>query len=276
MKSRARALSPVGHVLRDWRRVRGKSQLRLAHDADVSARHLSFIETGRAQPSRRILLTLARSLEMPLRGQNSLLEAAGYARLYKESQFDAGELAQVRGVIEFLLQRHDPYSAVALDRCWNVLLSNRAFDLTVARLVDLESIFGVGDTNLMKLLFHPDGLRRNVANMDQVGPIMLNRIRGEIRRTGGPDPLEELLEELVEYPGIPALWKIPDPSVADSVVIPVHLVVGGEDLRFLSAITTLGTPQDVMLQELSIETFLPADDATDRFMQGVGAEIDDS
>ncbi len=273
VKSRARALSPVGHVLRDWRRVRGRSQLSLAHDADVSARHLSFIETGRAQPSRRILLTRARTLEMPLRGQNSLLEAAGYARLYKDSQFDAGELAQVRGVIEFLLQRHEPYSAVALDRCWNVLLSNRAFDLTVARLVDLESIFGGGAANLMKLLFHPDGLRRSVANMDQVGPIMLNRIRGEIRRSGGPDPLEALLEELLEYPGIPALWKMPDPSVADSVVIPVHLVVGGEDLRFLSAITTLGTPQDVMLQELSIETFLPADDATDRFMRGVGAEI---
>lgn len=273
VKSRARALSPVGHVLRDWRRVRGRSQLSLAHDADVSARHLSFIETGRAQPSRRILLTLARTLEMPLRGQNSLLEAAGYARLYKDSQFDAGELAQVRGVIEFLLQRHEPYSAVALDRCWNVLLSNRAFDLTVARLVDLESIFGGGAANLMKLLFHPDGLRRSVANMDQVGPIMLNRIRGEIRRSGGPDPLEALLEELLEYPGIPAPWKMPDPSVADSVVIPVHLVFGGEDLRFLSAITTLGTPQDVMLQELSIETFLPADDATDRFMRGVGAEI---
>ena len=270
---RARELSPVGHVLRDWRRVRGKSQLSLAHDADVSARHLSFIETGRAQPSRRILLTLARTLQMPLRGQNSLLEAAGYARLYKESQLDAVELSQVRSVIEFLLQRHEPYSAVALDRCWNVLMSNRPFDLTVAQLVDLEPIFGGGEPNLMKLLFHPAGLRRSVVNMDHVGPIMLNRIRGEIRRTGGPDPLEGLLEELLEYPGTPALWKVPDPSVADSVVIPVHLAVAGEDLRFLSAITTLGTPQDVMLQELSIETFAPADDATDRFMQGVGAEL---
>ena len=273
MKSRAKGLSPVGHVLRDWRRVRGKSQLSLAHDADVSARHLSFIETGRSQPSRRMLLTLARTLEMPLRGQNSLLEAAGYARLYAESQLDDHELAQVRGVLEFLLRRHEPYSAVALDRCWNVLLSNRPFDLTVARLVDLDSIFGDAGVNLMKLLFHPDGLRRSIANMDQVGPIMLNRIRGAIRRSGGPDPLEALLDELLEYPGIPALWTMPDPSVADTVVISVHLVMDGEDLRFLSAITTLGTPQDITLQELSIETFLPADDATDRFMHRVGAEM---
>ena len=109
--------------------------------------------------------------------------------------------------------------------------------------------------------------------MDQVGPIMLNRIRGEIRRSGGPDPLEALLDELLEYPGIPALWTMPDPSVADTVVISVHLVMDGEDLRFLSAITTLGTPQDITLQELSIETFLPADDATDRFMHRVGAEM---
>ncbi len=274
--SRARALSPVGHVLRDWRRVRGKSQLRLALDADVSARHLSFIETGRAQPSRRMLLTLARSLQMPLRDQNSLLEAAGYARLYKESRLDAQELVQVRGLIEFLLQRHEPYSAVALDRCWNVLLSNRAFDLTVARLVDLESIFGAGEINLMKLLFHPDGLCRSISNLDQVGPIMFDRIRGEIRHAGGPDPLAALLEELLEYPGIPTQWKMPDPSVAYAVMMPLHLVVDGEELRFFSAITTLGTPQDVLLQELAIETFLPADVATDRYMRAISAETDGS
>ena len=256
-------MSPIGKLLREWRSVRGFSQLDLAMRAGFSSRHLSFIETGRTQPSRQALLILAETLEVPLRERNRLLEAGGYAHVYRQTPLDADEMRHVRGVLQFILDRHEPYGAVVLDRYSNLLMGNTAATKMLGTLVD--STLLSSSPNLLRMVFHPLGGRRHIVNWNEVSRHLLARADRELS-VPGDEVAAALLVELREYAG-ESTHEPPAVIRAADVLLPVHIRKDGLDLRLFSAIMTLGTPQDVTLQELRIETFFPADAATEQLLR---------
>jgi transcriptional regulator with XRE-family HTH domain len=251
----------VGHLLREWRATRGMSQLDLAMHAGFSARHVSFIESGRTQPSRQALLVLAETLEVPLRERNRLLEAGGYAHIYRQTPLAAEEMAHIRGVLQFILDRHKPYAAVVLDRYSNCLMGNGASERLVAALVDPSLL--AEPMNHLRVLFHPLGVRRWIVNWDEVARTMLGRAERELGQSKDDDA-SALLSELRDYAGhAPHQRSSNALSVAD-LLLPIHIRKDDLELRLFSTIMTLGTPQDVTLQELRVETFFPADEASER------------
>jgi transcriptional regulator with XRE-family HTH domain len=258
--------NPVGQILRDWRSTRGLSQLDLALQAGFSARHVSFIETGRTQPSRQALLVLAETLDVPLRERNRLLEAGGYAHVYRQTSLAAEEMGHIRGVLQFILDRHRPYAAVVLDRYANCLLRNGVSDQLLAAVVDPSLLSE--HANLLRMVFHPLGARRFIANWDEVARHLLSRAERELGGAGGDDVAEALLAELRGYTGPSRPHKMEAFGPGD-LLLPVHIRKGDIDLRMFSAIMTLGTPQDVTLQELRIETFFPADEASERCWRSI-------
>ena len=189
---------PIGKLLREWRSARGFSQLDLAMRAGFSSRHLSFIETGRTQPSRQALLILAETLEVPLRERNRLLEAGGYAHIYRQTPLDADDMRHVRGVLQFILDRHEPYGAVVLDRYSNLLMGNAAATRLLGGLVDRSLL--TASPNLLRMVFHPQGGRRHVVNWNEVSHHLLTRAEREL---GGPgdETAAALLRELRAYAG---------------------------------------------------------------------------
>ena len=252
-----RTTTPVGQLLRNWRDARGMSQLDLAMRAGFSARHVSFIETGRTQPSREALLAIAETLDVPLRERNDLLEAAGYAHVYRQTPLAAEEMAHVRGVLEFILSRHEPYAAVVLDRYSNCLLGNPSSSRLIGALVDPSLM--TEHANLLRLVFHPLGIRRWIVNWDEVARHLHGRAERELGRFPGDETAAALLRELRDYTGGAAHTpRVPALGPSD-LLLPVHIRKEQLELRLFSTIMTLGTPQDVTLQELRIETFFPAD-----------------
>jgi len=250
--------SPVGTLLQHWRRERRMSQLRLSTEAGVTSRHVSFVESGRANPSREMVLTLARALDVPLRERNQMLLAAGYAPLYRETGLDAGELAEVRTALDRMLAHHEPYPAVVMDRHWNLVMSNDSADAMFAFLLDGEH---PGEPpNVVRLMFGP--LRRRVANWEQTGEALIQRVHREA--VGGiPDPATvQLLDEVLALPGVPARWRTPDFSSGTLPILPVEFSGGGVEVSYFSMVTTVGTPQDITLQEIRVEAFFPADERT--------------
>ena len=253
--------SAVGNLLREWRAERGMSQSDLALHAGFSARHVSFIETGRTQPSRQALLVLAETLEMPLRERNRLLEAGGFAHLYRQTPLDAEEMAQVRVVLQFILDRHKPYAAVVLDRYSNCLMGNGASERLVAALVDSSLL--AEHLNHLRVLFHPLGARRWIVNWDEVGRTMLARAERELGQSQN-DEATALLSELKGYVGSFPRERSSAPLNVADLLLPIHIRKDDLELRLFSTIMTLGTPQDVTLQELRVETFFPADEASEK------------
>jgi transcriptional regulator with XRE-family HTH domain len=249
----------VGALLRHWRTARRVSQLDLALDADVSSRHLSFVETGRAQPSREMVLRLAEALQVPLRERNALLLAAGYAPVYRETALGAPELREAHQAVQFILAQQEPYPAIVVDRHWNVLLANQATGRFLGLFLPSPP---AGPLNAMRLLFHPEGLRPFVENWEEVAAHLIERVHRDAAAAPGDGVTRSLLDELLAYPGVPARWRTPQ---TDRVPAPFLTVAYRKDewrLRFFSTITTFGTPQDVTLQELRIECFFPADETT--------------
>lgn len=264
MLQKHRLSSPFGQLIKRWRAVKGLSQLELAHDAGISARHLCFVETGRSQPSREIVLQLADALSVPLREKNGFLLAAGYAPAYRETDFDAPEMDHFRHVIEMLLKGFEPYGAVALDRHWNILLGNRGFWRSLEVLgLDLAD----EPANLLEILFTDEGLKSKIRNWNEVGYHIVQRLHREAIAEGRDSRSVSLLQSILETKGIPKPWYLLDVEKPPQLVIPVHMAAKGRNLKFVTAITTLGTPQDVTLQELRIETFLPADEETERYVR---------
>jgi transcriptional regulator with XRE-family HTH domain len=254
----------VGPLLRDWRRRRRLSQLDLALEAGVSARHLSFVETGRARPSADMVLHLAEQLEVPLRERNQLLLAAGYAPRYGSRPLDDPDLVRVRDAVGHVLAGHEPYPALAVDRCWNLVMSNSALD---PLLDGVAPELLVAPVNTIRLALHPQGLAPRIINLGQWRGHLLHRLARQLQLTGDPQ-LEVLLDEVRDYPGPLA----PDAPEADAVMIALHLAAPGGDgeLRFFSTITTFGTAAEVTVSELSLETFFPADAATaERLRAGI-------
>lgn len=262
---------PVGRLLKSWRSARRWSQLDLALEADISARHLSFVETGRARPSREMVLRLADVLELSLRDTNLLLDAAGFAQAYRESDLAAPEMAHVRQVLNFILERNDPYPAIAFDRYWNILMTNESAMRSLAVFFDPAAVWGEGPPNLMHAIFHPKGMRSAIVNWEEVGAHLINRIHREAAASAGAGPSKELLEALLKYPDLPDRWHAPDPAHRPEILLPTHLKKDGLDVRLFSTITSLGTAQDVTLQELRIESFFPADPDSDAAIKSLAA-----
>jgi transcriptional regulator with XRE-family HTH domain len=253
----------VGALLQHWRRARHLSQLALATEAQVSARHLSFVETGRATPSREMVLRLARVLDVPLRERNALLLAAGFAPLYLESKLDAPALAAVRGALAAILKQQEPFPAVVMNRHWDIVDNNEAATRFFQFLLGARPS-SAQPANVLRMMFHPDALRPCVANWEEVAASLVARVRHEC--IGGiPDgPTRDLLEEILRYPGVPPSLRHADPVTPTLPVVPVSFSKGGRRYDFFSTVTTLGTARDVTVQELRIECFFPADAETER------------
>jgi transcriptional regulator with XRE-family HTH domain len=251
----------VGDVLRDWRKRRHFSQLDLAGEAGVSARHLSFLETGRANPSRDILLRLADGLEVPLRERNALLVAGGYAPVYPERSLNDPALAAVRRAVDLVLTGHEPHPALAVDRIWNLLAANRAAGFLLAGVAPhlLEP-----PVNVLRLVFHPEGAADRIVNRATLLPHLIERLDHEITVTGDAR-LEALRQELVAYP---AMQDLPRPERPE-IVVPFQLQTDVGVLSFISTTTVFGTAADVTVEELAIESFFPADTATAEAMRSL-------
>lgn len=258
------AAGGFGALLRQWRMRRRLSQLDLAVDAEISTRHLSFIETGRAQPSREMVLLLARALDMPLRDRNDLLTAAGYAAVYRESALDAPVLAQARRALDFILRQQEPYPALVLDRHWNVLQVNEASARFQAAFLDPAQAGTLGTPNAMRLMFHPRALRPHIVNWEPTAASMIQWLHRDVVSGFGGAPSKALLEELLAYPDVPRQWRTLDVEASTAPFLPIEFRNGDLRLRYFTTLTSLGTPHDITLQELRIESFFPADDATER------------
>jgi transcriptional regulator with XRE-family HTH domain len=253
--------SPVGRLLQHWRRVRRMSQLDLAVEARVTPRHVSFVESGRAQPSREMVLVLAGALDVPLRERNQLLLAAGYAPLYRETGVDEPAMSQVRAALDRVLRHHEPFPAVVMDRHWDILMANAAATLMFAWLLGGER--SERPANVLRLMFDPGGLRPFVANWEQVGEALVQRVHREAIGGVPDDRTAALLRELLALPGVPERWRAPDLTAAPLPVIPVEFRKGRLAVSYFSMVTTVGTPQDVTAEEIRLESFFPADEATE-------------
>ena len=251
----------LGELLRDWRAKRGRSQLDTALAADMSQRHLSFIESGRSTPGRDKLLAVAEALDVPLRERNALLLAAGYAPLYPEQAWDAPQMRAITAAAERMLKQQEPYPAVLMDRHWNVLATNDAAPRFFGRFVDLAA--WPPPRNLLHLTFDPAGLRPFIHDWERVARGLLDRVRreaiGRVLDQGG----RELLEALQAYPGARAAAAA-RPDAADLPMIPVSFIKDGELLRYFSMVATVGTPTAIAAQELRVECLFPADEPTER------------
>jgi transcriptional regulator with XRE-family HTH domain len=264
----------VGDLLREWRHRRRLSQLDLAVEAEVSARHLSFVETGRSTPSRELILHLADHLEVPLRERNNLLLAAGYAPVYRETALDDDAMAPVRDALDQLLAGHAPYPAVVVDQRWNLVSANAP-----ANAVLTEGVAGHllrPPINTLRVSLHPEGLAPRIANLAEYSAHLITRLQRQAAVAGDP-ALTALVDELRAYPGVGDPAATPEP--VELLFVPLRLRVGatgdgdggeGSELRFFSTIATFGTALDITLAELAIESFFPADAETAAALQGSG------
>ena len=264
-----------GELMRYWRRVRSVSQLQLALEADVSSRHVSFMETGRSQPSRQMVVQIAEALEVPLRERNTLLQSAGFAPQYRESALDSEELASVRQSLEFLLERHNPYPAVVVDRHWNVVLQNRASLQLLPRFVETPAALAP-PVNVMRLLFRNDGIRPFVVNWDELSSAMIQRLHRESAFDPGDNEAAALLAEVLIAVGRSCDSRLPNLIGENPVTAEMRLRRGNLELGLFSAITTLGTPFDITLQELRMETFFPVDTASENVVRSLFEGDDDN
>ena len=260
---------PFGDLLREWRQRRRLSQLGLALDAEVSAKHLSFVETGRAQPSREMVLRLAERLDVPLRERNAMLLAAGFAPLYRERPLVDPALQSARLAIDRLLAAHEPYPALAVDRHWNVALANR---LVAPLIAGAAAHLASPPINVLRLSLHPQGLAPRIVNLAQWRAHLLQRLQGQVEVSGDAE-LTELLDELREYPLHQNGSSTAEEFDVAGVVVPLQLAVDGGVLSFFSATTIFGSPVDVTLAELAIESFFPADAATARALERLAADV---
>lgn len=251
---------PVGRLIQHWRRARKKSQLALALQAGISARHLGFVEVGRANPSREMVLLLAGVLDVPLRERNALLLAAGYAPLYRQTVLGAPEMEHANRALGLILEHQEPYPAVVMDRHWNMLTSNAGALRFFGELVALPS--GGPPANIIRLMFDPAGLRPYVANWESVAEALVQRIHREALGGIADAATASLLEEVLAYPGVPKRWRTPDLLALPTPYLAVEFRKGDLTMDFFSTVTTLGTPLDVTLQELRIECFFPANEQT--------------
>jgi transcriptional regulator with XRE-family HTH domain len=254
--------SAVGRLVKQWRERRRMSQLGLALEAEISTRHLSFLESGRAQPSREMVLLLSRVLEVPLRGRNELLTAAGFAPVYRETGLDAPEMARVKQALGFMLRQQEPCPAMVLDRHWNILMTNEAMGRVMGLFLDPAAAAALGPANAMRLSYHPQGLRPYIVNWEATAAAFIQWLHRDFLRTGDAET-KQLLDELLAYPDVPRQWQTLDLDASTAPFLAIELRKGDVRFSFFTLLASLGTPYDITLHELRIECFFAADAATD-------------
>jgi len=254
----------VGGLLRGWRRRRRLSQLDLSVEAQVSARHLSFVETGRSKPSRELLLHLAEHLDVPLRERNTLLLAGGYAPSYRETALDQETMAPVRAALERILVGSEPFPAVVIDRRWDLVSANASALRIMTEGVAAELL--TPPINVLRMSLHPEGMAPRIANLAEFSAHLLERLDRQVASTADAE-LEALYDELRQFPGVHQ--RSPAPAEPASLLfVPLVLRVrGGGELSFVSTVATFGTALDITMAELAIESFFPADAATAAALQ---------
>ncbi|WP_418119543.1 helix-turn-helix domain-containing protein [Variovorax sp. 350MFTsu5.1] len=263
------ARDPFGAHLRHWRTHRRLSQLDLAQEAEVSTRHLSYVETGRAAPSREMVLRLAERLEVPLRERNALLVAAGFAPMYRQRSLDDPAMAAARRAVDLVLKGHEPFPALAVDRHWNLVAHNALVPLLME---GASPELLKPPINVLRLSLHPEGVAPRIANLAQWRVHLLERLQQQIAATGDA-VLQSLHDELEAYPAPAVSHDAPVIDTAlSAVAVPFQVVMPGGVLSFISTITIFGTPVDVTLQELAVESFFPADEQTAAALTALAAQ----
>lgn len=260
-------LPPVGHLIRDWRQRRRLTQLDLACDAEISTRHLSFVETGRAKPSREMLMHLSELLDMPLRERNALLVAAGFAPVFRECALDDPAMAKAREALEIVLNAHEPFPAIVVDRHWNLRMANRAAHRLLAG-IPPEKL--VAPVNVLRLSLEPDALAKHIVNIGEWRAHLLARLRTQVAASGDAT-LRSLHEELAALPPLPGERHEPPSTPFPDVVVRLELDAPVGRLSLFSTITVFGTPVDVTLSELALEAFYPADEATGALLRAMAS-----
>lgn len=259
------ASNELGKLLREWRQARHLTQQQLAERAEVSVRHLSFLETGRATASREMTLVLANALDLPLRERNLLLEAAGFASVYRETPLADAAMTYVRRALEHILAHQEPFPAMVLDRCWNVRQLNRGAEQLFAHFILPRHPPPIVLTNLMHALYHPEGLRHVVVNWTILASVVAERLHREAASDPG---IRALREAVLAYPGIPERMQKPrftqDHPVAQALCLRAP---DGFEARFFTTLTTLGSPLDVTTEEIQIESYFPLDEGTEALMR---------
>jgi transcriptional regulator with XRE-family HTH domain len=255
--------SRLGVLLRQWRATRRMSQLDLSLEAEISSRHLSYVESGKAQPSREMVTRLADALNVPLRERNSLFIAAGFAPIYRETGLTAPEMALTKHAMELLLKQQEPYPAIVLDRHWNLLHANKG----AAKFLHFTLGTIPKERNIVRHMLRDEYLKPFIANWDEVARDIIRRLHQEIAWVPTDETLRELLAEALAYPGVPEQWRAPEMEVPASPLLNFVIRKGEVELRFFSTWTTFGSPHDVTLEELRIECSFPADEATEKAWQ---------
>lgn len=262
-----------GGLLRHWRVQRKMSQLDLALESEVSQRHLSFLESGRARPSQQMVMQLSEALEIPLRERNTLLTAAGFAPFYRQRGLSDVDMAPVQDALLRMLDHHEPYPAVVVDRDFNLLMENRAFRAMIGLFGDADAVWRAccpdGEPNLLRLTFHPQGARPFIRNFNEVGQVMLLRAYRETL-AGSSEPIRHFIEEVRQDASVPAQWHVAAPGAVPPPVLPLVLGQDGLELRLFTMISTFGTPHDITTDEIRVETFFPADPATEQLLRELG------
>lgn len=254
MSAAGPAQRQVGELLRHWRRKRRLSQLELATRTETSTRHLSFVETGRAQPSREMILRLCEHLSVSLRERNHVLLTGGFAPVYSETSLESPHMSAVLGAVRQVLAGHEPYPAVVVDRAWNLVEANTGFALFSE---ELPPNLLAEPVNVLRAGLHPEGLARRIINLGEWRAHLLNRLHRQVVLTAEPE-LKTLYDELRAYPCQQAEPEVELPGAGD-VFVPLRITHGGGEIAFLSTVTTFGTPVDITVAELTIESFFPAD-----------------
>lgn len=257
----------IGHQLRDWRERRRLTQLDLACDAEISTRHLSFLETGRSKPSREMVLHLAELLDVPLRERNAMLVSAGFAPVFRERALDDPAMARARDALQIVLAAHEPYPAIVVDRHWNLRMANRAAHRLLAG-IPPEKL--VPPVNVLRLSLEPDGLAKHIVNLGEWRAHLLARLRTQVASSGDAT-LRALHEELAALPPLPGEVRTPPSTPFPDVVVRLEMESPLGRLALFSTITVFGTPVDVTLAELALEAFYPADEATAQLLRAMAA-----
>jgi transcriptional regulator with XRE-family HTH domain len=256
-------VTPAGHfssLLKHWRNVRRLTQIELAADANVSARHLCFLETGRSQPSREMVQLLGSALDLPLEERNALHVAAGFVPPYGDRGLAADNLQPVRQALDFMLRQQEPYPGIVIDGRWDVRMRNQGSARLLKTFRDSYEMESGLAGNAMHVVFHPGGLRQFIVNWEEFAGQMIQILHRDVAQ--GSRAAAQLLGEIMAYPGLPAEWRLPRHSSSSSPVMTMQLAKGDFQLAFFSTFTTLAMPTDAALQQIKIECFFPADDAT--------------
>jgi len=275
MNRAARPISTIdvmetfGVQLRSWRLARRVSQEQLAARAGVSARHLSFVENGRSQPSREVVLALAGALDVPLRERNALLTAAGFAAAYRASPLDGEELSHLRRAIDHVLAQQEPYGAIVVDGQWNILRMNRGAERLFVHFPPTTADGLAAARNLVLGTVHPGALRPYLVNWLDVAGLLVARLHREVAARPADEDLRRLLASVLAQPDVPGEWRVPAPGRGAAPFVTVHLRAGALELRLFTMLTSIGTPVDVTAEELHIESYFPADDATEAALRAI-------